>query len=344
MFKETRLTVDESRWTRTDCRECKTKILKNDLRVKIQICYHYEYYHLLCYRPRIYQFISKDHVRIHLKQTERKIFDNWLDNWNSQFHTIEEIGTKHIKLKKSLANLAITPTKPWVLVLKYLKAIDIINCISILNKETYEATWNEDLWDYLFIRDYNVGRISSNPKVNYLSYYLQSCLVCKKLPVTRYFNLCPIINRFVCSDCYKSQKFLLLNKKYIHTMYGIRPDTLGLEFGVGNRYQKVTYKYCVEKAVYKHRLKMKAKIVTKLIQILGENHYFVDIINNINLLEIKKHDEITLKLLRDHSDKKIIETYLQISSSIMVGHAKRSFKHLINNVKSNISTDQSISL
>ncbi|OMJ93805.1 hypothetical protein SteCoe_3128 [Stentor coeruleus] len=280
MVKFNSFWVDEPRTNRTVCYNCHRNILKTDIRVKIRVMYHFEYYHLLCYKPKYKQFIGIKKLTIVLDDFSKKILSDWIENWNSPYKNPKDLDIRPYKLKTLKTTFKCENLAIWVEILKFLDPIDVAKNISRVSRALYRASSEKSLWIYFNIKYFSNDSQAKNYKEMFISYYFEACMKCRKISEKK-ISRCLATQRRFCSNCLGIITFY--HKTDIKSIYGVNPNKLGVPFIPEEYGQKLAYKHMVKRAVYNYRSKRKEKVIKRLKNVLREEVWVLKALDMINI-------------------------------------------------------------
>lgn len=281
MVKNNSFWVEEPKTNRTVCYYCHKNILKTDIRIKIPVLHHFEYYHLLCYKPKYKQFIKIEKLVVSLDNFSKKILKDWVDNWNSKYKNPKSLDIRPYKLKTLNKTFTCENLTIWIEILKFLDPIDVAKNINRVNRALYRASSENSLWIFFNIKYFNNDSQAKNYKEKFISYYFEACMKCRKINGTKKIIRCLTTQRRICDMCTDIIRYY--NKSDIKSIYGVDPNKLGLTFIPDKYGKKLTYRHMVKRAIYNYRSKRKEKIMNKLKKVFKKEIWVLQSLDMINI-------------------------------------------------------------
>ncbi|OMJ75811.1 hypothetical protein SteCoe_24947 [Stentor coeruleus] len=222
-------------------------------------------------------------------------------------------------------------------VFKFLDVYDLSKSLALVNKEYYHTTWEPELWRYLIVRDFKEEiSIETNLRHRYLELFMNCCIECKKFTDNDNYYVCPLIKRVLCWPCRRLNKYKLISKTEIQTLYKISPSLLNLKFGIAHRRASVIYKGLFLESLKNFRQKNKKFVLEKLYEELDDNCKLIRDIKEIDIANMDKVFERYEKILKvevnwdcSNHDKE----YRKLYKFIRNGTAKVNFKKIFKNLK-----------
>ena len=144
----------------------------------------------------------------------------------------------------------------WIEVLKFLPGIEIIQNLSLVNKNFYNLTWNNELFKHFCVTEFSSDLQYKCFRSLYICLFEESCLSCHSLDSSRKFQRLPYNHRNICQNC----KPNFINVGEIKDKFKIHPAKFGIKLGIARRGIKVCERVRVEKAVLVWRKKLKEKV------------------------------------------------------------------------------------
>jgi hypothetical protein len=288
MIKMTYFTVSQSPTSRTVCNNCKRKIHKDEIRVFVKVYDLKEYYHLICYTPKLKQYIREKDIKNNLPEDLKPVFKLWLVNWNSNYFPLEYHILDVQDIQKKVPTTPSIHRRALLEVFKFLEFNEVIT-LSLVSKEFYGVTWEQELWRYYYIKDFKEDLQTDDWRKSYMNIYFNCCISCKIVPSKDNYYCCPLLKRILCKLCKGKSDYILYHKKFIRNTYKINPDLLNLRFGQGYVNKKVVYKFLFERALYSFRQAKKTEIFNKLQEDLGKDNEILQIIEKIDVRDMDFH-------------------------------------------------------
>ena len=254
--------VENSRSDKTSCDICNKMLKLGEIRVVYpKVLKKSDYFHLRCFKPKSKQYIITSDLKIYLNNESEQKFYTWLDNWNSKYFPLDQtLYCPEIALALKLET-KITNKRIFLEVFKFLTVNELMNSVNRVNKNFYSLTWDEELWNFLSNRDFNVIPSHSEYKKFYVQCYYSYCIECKTLPVEKKFSKCPLLKRTLCKKCLKLDKYTLLNKSQILKIYGTNAELVKVSWWTYDGYQMVTYRFLFEDKLFKFRESQKEQVI-----------------------------------------------------------------------------------
>ena len=234
-MKMTSFNVTQAPTCKTKCATCMLLIDKNQIRIHQHIYDHDYYYHLACYTPKLKQYIREDDIHMKLNDESKKIFSEWLSNWNSNYFSLENVKIVPNLGMKSITTMDFKYKRAFIEIFKFFEFSEILRIFCLVNKNFYHISWAEEVWHDFYVRDFKEDTQCENWKKEYIVQYNNRCIECKKIPSVLTFYICPMIKKIICKQCLKLPKFEIFYKSKIYNVYQINPKSLDLKFGQGVR-------------------------------------------------------------------------------------------------------------
>ncbi|OMJ66198.1 hypothetical protein SteCoe_37055 [Stentor coeruleus] len=336
--------IEDSPTGLTYCFVCGVKLEKFEMRVHIKKKMRKsEFYHLKCFKPRLPQYIREKDITINkLEDGHKKIFQEWINDWNSKYFPLDSQPTSNNAIStlmhdKSLSTTATRRRRILIEVFKFLDIYDLSKSLALVNKEYYHATWEPELWRCLIVRDFNEeASIDNNLRHKYFELFKTCCIECKKIPNRCNYYMCPLIKRILCLNCKNLDKYKLIGKTEIKTLYKICPKVLNIKFGISRKLVSVVYYGLFLELLKNFRQKNKKTVLDKLYEELDDNCKLVRDIKEIDTANMDKAFEKFGRIERiepnwdcDNHDK----DYKMLYNFIRSGHKKANFKKIFQSYK-----------
>jgi hypothetical protein len=329
--------VEPSKSSNTQCKTCAQKIITGIIRIVINRCGKAPlYFHLNCF-DHINQYLIKDDLIIKLSGNDLEIFEKWLEDWNKNYYCLDYKPIKQSIPKQSLNSLKVPNKRVYLEIFKFLNLQDILKSITFVNKQFYQTTWSEELWEFLLKRDFSVSCSESHPKQVYATNFSLACVDCLKMTSIDDFFRCPFLKKTICATCYNCSKYDILIQSDLQVSYGIDFDKLDIEACTTDYHNKVVYSCVFEDRLKRFRKAQKEKVV-EMMKVLGPEHPALADVLNIDVDQM----DIKTDLMKNH--RKVINyniPYVQWPFFEKIFHYIRSGKGKITqmNIKKHIEHD-----
>ncbi|CAG9310990.1 unnamed protein product [Blepharisma stoltei] len=298
MFK-VEFNVEYSKSSRAICRACDSKILKGDMRIYI---YHYDvpkYYHLKCYTPKYNQYICKNDIKVCVNDEDSRIFDKWLNEWNINYEPLDKPYHIPPKLDKQVESKSSKYKRAWIEVFRFISPRETSYTLSLVCKEFYHITWDEELWQFYYSNQYkNPIEQSNSWKDQYMLATLHSCAECLIYLDENNFHKCPLLKKPICDKCLGTPKYKILDKSDIRYQYKINPNVLNLKFCNGFCGTKQTYFFMIKKALIEYRNQNKQRILKKF-ENKSEHAEIKEIVDSIDVENMNENILQDIKLIKN---------------------------------------------
>lgn len=287
-MKMTWFTVNQPNSARTACAACGEKIPKNQIRIINKLYQGRENFHLPCFTPKLKQFIRLCDLQIKLDEESQKIFKTWLDSWNSNFINLESPMACTLNITKEIMTTSPVRKRALIEIFKFLDCFEVVKSISLVSKEFYHVAWDQELWHFLFVRDYYEELPTDNWKKSYIDGAMNRCIECKQIPSPENFNKCPLLKKVLCKKCKGMKDYDVLYKKQIYRLYNVKADKLGLKFGQSYNNKKVVYRKHLMEALKRFRNENKKIVLETLRDQVRVNREIIEEIENIDVSDMER--------------------------------------------------------
>lgn len=332
------ITIQDSGFTNMQCKACNNLIDNGTVGVGLGV-YPKSFAHLECFEPRVRKYIRSCDIYTSLKYgLSRSIFNEWLENWNSNFIPLDKPieynkNAKSLYCIKTINTQAPSKRRVYKEIFKYLDIYDLLKNLSKVCKDFYHTTWESELWWFLITRDFKImPNINENLRHSYLKLFLSACIECQNILKPNEFSRCPLIKRVLCFKCKTFPKYSFITKQEIKDFYGFDPKVLRIHFELSCiRHSQITYLCTFLNELYKFREKNKRVLLEKLY--VGHNER-CEIIKFVEGIDIRKMDKgiirkFGLKIIEicwsEHLENK---DYFKAFKYVRTGKSKISFKRL----------------
>lgn len=266
---------------RTSCFICHHPVTKQEIRISFLKYDHYRYFHLPCFEPTNYHYIRQKDLDIRLtEESDIQTVQAWRSSWNLNFFPLDPEIPITVTTNKVLRTKTSNLSQVFVLVFRFLTISELVEQAELVCKSFYHASWDNQLWKYLMLRDFNIETKAKGSRKNYTQENLERCVKCKtKTDLKR----CELIERNICKLCKKSIDKYEFVRNDAKTKFGIDPAKLGLRykcFDGRTKYYPVLY---INKRVPLFRKENKARVLRMLTEILPPDSEFIQIVQEIDI-------------------------------------------------------------
>lgn len=269
-----------------NCRHCWRLIFLSEIQIRLSQKNSKKLrFHLHHYIPATPQYLIPSKLTIKLSQSTRPAFNSWLASWNSQFFPINSKEPKIFSSFKSLNFIQTKQKRLFLEIFKFLDLIDLVFSVSLVNKNFYELCWENELWQNLLIRDFQLFN-QNNSKNSYLEEFSKRCFVCKLENNQDLLFSCPLLLKKFCFKCMNSDGRLeIIHQKNVFKAFLYNGDFIKVKSLKSDESGWITYKFIVKKAVDEIRKLNKQKVLDML-KLLGNDHELVKTVEKIDVLKI----------------------------------------------------------
>ncbi|OMJ69623.1 hypothetical protein SteCoe_32602 [Stentor coeruleus] len=332
------ITVQDSGFTNMPCKVCLTHISNKTIGVGLGV-YPKHFTHLECFKPQVKKYIRNCDIYTSLKyDSSKSIFNEWLENWNSNFIPLDK-PIEYNKNAKNLYCIKTIKTQPpkkrrvFIEIFKYFDIYDLLKNLSQVCKGFYHTAWESELWWFLITRDFKIiPNINENLRHYYLKLFTSACLECQKILKSNDFSRCPLIKRVLCFKCKTFPKYSFITKQEIKDFYGFDPKILKIHFELSCiRHSQIVYLSTFLNELYKFREKNKRDLLEKLY--VGHNEH-CEIVKFVEGIDIGKMDKgivrkYGFKIIEiSWSERLENKDYFKVFKYVRTGKSKISFKRL----------------
>jgi hypothetical protein len=284
MIKMVEFTVEDGPIRKIFCKTCRGPIVKSDIRVSLYKFHNSSlFFHLDCFTPFPKQYIRKSDLKLNLKSHHELVFENWLQNWNSNFTPLELVSVNPIFIHKGVQGPGSKYKRTYLEIFKFLDATEVAFQFSTVNKEFYSVSWDNELWIFFLHRDFMIHTFAKDARMKYIEEFNQRCWECKQVHPNEEFFRCPILKKILCKSCLKTFKYERILKNDIEGMCGVRSNKLNINFGTLASNDVFCYRVQLQNSLQEFRQNNVNNIVNKILgEFEGESN-LVKIIKTINI-------------------------------------------------------------
>ena len=298
---------------RTSCFNCHSTITKEEIRISFKKYDHFRYYHLPCFDPPEYHFIKSEDLEIVLKQKQdEETVEAWRTSWNSKFFPLDPAIPISVQTEKVLKTRPSKISQVFRLVFRFLTIDELVNYAELTCKSFYHAAWDDSLWELFMFREFGVGveckglglRPRSRLREKYAQESLERCVRCK---TKKDLKRSELLERNICSNCKGNFRNDYISRSQVMVNHGFDPFKWGFlckSFDGCTRYYSEIY---LRKKVLRFRRQNKEKVLKMLVEVLGSDAEFIQIIKDINFENMDKKVQIKMGIYK--TKEKIIPAY-----------------------------------
>lgn len=273
----------------TRCNKCYSVILINHIQIRQTFKGKKVRYHLKDFRPAFPQYLISSKMTIKLTDSTRPIFNTWLENINSRFHSTVSTCQKFLS-NKILQFKPPSQKRQFLEIFKFLDVFDLTNSVSLVNHNFYELCWESELWQFLLFRDFQVPAFI-NPKNKYLEELSKVCFECRVESVENLLFICPALNKKLCCKCMNSEKYELMHQKDVYKYFGFKGDLVKVKSLKTDESGWISYKFLFKEEVNKFRMKNKNKVL-EMLKHMGRDQELYKCVEKIDVLSIGNKIEV----------------------------------------------------
>ena len=256
----------ESVIRRRRCSACSRKCEKDSIVIssvgqKVVEC------HLDCFQAHYNQYLSTSILRCYLQSPHSEVFSQWLHDWNIQF-TSNDHPVELPQYRKRLSFEARDGNRAWILCLSFLPPVEVLTQVARVNKELYEVTWLDELWNIYLEMFYPEAEAEGQTwRERFMTAFLNSCIGCGFALPPHDMYRCPTLLKPICRACRKTNpNFRKMTTQELSDTYGkqlsILPNNVEGLKGYGSHF--VVYKFQIEQALQQQMEANKARLIEEL--------------------------------------------------------------------------------